>query len=405
MEALRGKFYIQGEFKEKYVVVDDGIIRGIRDELSGYDVTTLPYLVLPGGVDIHVHFREPGETYKEDFASGSTSAIFGGTTTVCDMPNNLIPITDSKSFNDKLNAVNGKSYVDFGLYQAASGEIVPEAIGQKVFMGKTTGGMLTNMERSLFSDKMKAVHAELQSCLDRFGIDDVNLLTHDKSRPLECEMEALEQLFSYKLSKVHAAHLTSMRTLELAKKLGFTTELTPHHILLNNSMDIGAHGKVNPPLRKKSVQQEILMNLGSRFIDVISSDHAPHARSEKGDFEGSPSGIPGVETRLPLILGLFRKGLISMEKAISALSEKPAEIAGINKGYIAEGFDADFIVVDIKEERKIMAETLHSKSDWTPFEGFDAIFPEMVFLGGVPVVQQNEIISGARGRFVNGKNE
>lgn len=403
MEAFHGKFYIQGEFREKYILVDEGIIREIKDELSGYDVTTLPFYIIPGGVDIHVHFRDPGETQKEDFSTGSASAIFGGTTTVCDMPNNIDPIVDEKSFREKLREVQKKSYVDFGLYQAASHEIVTGAIGQKIFLGKSTGGILTDIDHSAWADRTKVVHAELQSCLDRSKIDGSNLIAHDRSRPLECEIEALEKLYGYKLSKVHVAHLTSMRSIALAKSLGFGTEVTPHHILLNNSMSLGSYGKVNPPLRKKSVQQELQVNLNSTSIDVISSDHGPHTLLEKEDFKTAPSGIPGVETRIPLILEMYKKKFISMERLVSTLSEKPAEIVGINKGYIGLGFDADFVIVDLKEQNKIRAEDIHSKSGWTPFEDFDGIFPKAVYLRGQPVILEDNLVSPPKGMFLNGK--
>lgn len=403
MEAFHGRFYINGEFREKYIIVDQGKIKKIANELSGYDVTTLPHYVIPGGVDIHVHFRDPGETSKEDFRSGSLSAVFGGTTTVCDMPNNILPVTDRKSFEDKLSAISNKSYSDFSLYQTASSELIEQSIGQKIFLGKTTGGLLTDMEKSVWSDKLKVVHAELQSCLDSGDGKDTNLLTHDKLRPLECEMEAIENIFGQKLSKVHIAHLTSYRSLNFAKSLGFTTEVTPHHILLNNSMNLGSFGKVNPPLRKKSTQEELIMHLNGKEIDAVSSDHAPHSIPEKSEFEKAPSGIPGVETRLPLVLSLYKKDVISLRKAISLLAERPAEITQLSKGYISEGFDADFCILDFKDISKIDQEGLHSRVGWSPFDGYDSIFPQMVFLRGEPIVQEGELIASPSGRFINGK--
>jgi dihydroorotase len=403
METFHGRFYIGGEFREKYVTVDDGKIVEVSSEPLDNRINSLPGYILPGGVDIHVHFREPGETYKEDFHTGSMSSIFGGTTTVCDMPNNLIPILDRSTFINKVHSIGNRSYVDFCLYQAASVEIVEEAIGQKIFLGKSTGGLLTDMENAVWSEKLKVVHAELQTCLDKRNFRDESLSDHDRARPLECELEAIESMFGFKLDKVHIAHLTSLRSLELSRKLGFTTEVTPHHLLLNNSMDLGSFGKVNPPLRKKTIQEELLNNINSEDIDVISSDHAPHSLSDKSDFSTAPSGIPGVETRVPLILSLSQKGFLSLQRAVHYLMERPSEIAGINKGYIAKGFDADFCIFDLKGGSKVEGDSLHSKAGWTPFEDFDAIFPSEVFLRGELIVQDGELVSVERGRFINGK--
>ncbi|MCL5873970.1 MAG: dihydroorotase [Candidatus Thermoplasmatota archaeon] len=405
MEAFHGRFYISGEFREKYVVVDRGVIKEVRDELSDMRATNIPGHVLPGGVDMHVHFRDPGETEKEDFKTGSLSAIFGGTTTVCDMPNNKIPITNYSSFKSKLSAIGNRSYVDFGLYQAASKEVVPEAIGQKIFLGRSTGGLLTDVGNCEWQDKVKVVHGEMQECLDNNKRENDNLVSHDMSRPLECEMEAIEATFNYRLERVHMGHLTSLRSLEFAKSLGFTTEVTPHHLLLNSSAQIGSFGKVNPPLRKKSVQQELLNNLNSKSLDVIASDHAPHTTQEKEVFREAPSGLPGVETRIPLILSSYRKGLISLDKGISALMERPAEICRINKGRIAKGFDADFISLDFKKTTEIRGEELHSRCGWTPFENFEGIFPDLVYLRGELIVQEGEVVSPSSGVFLNAKEQ
>ena len=405
MEAFHGRFYISGEFREKYVVVEDGIIKSVTNELSGMHITSIPGLILPGGVDMHVHFRDPGETEKEDFKTGSLSALYGGTTTVCDMPNNKVPIDNRESFDHKLSSIRNKSFVDFGLYQAASNVSIQECLGQKIFLGRSTGGLLTDLENCEWQDKVKVVHAELQECLENNSRENKDLITHDMSRPIECEMEAIEHVFKYNLSQVHIAHLTSTRTVELSKSLGFTTEVTPHHLLLNNSMDLGARGKVNPPLRKRSVQEELLRSLNSRSIDVIASDHAPHTITEKKDFKDAPSGLPGAETRVPLTLSIQRKGLLSLEKAISLLMERPSEICRINKGYIAEGYDADFISIDIKNPVEIRGEDLHSKCGWTPFEGFEGIFPDLVYLRGEMMIQEGGVVGSPAGVFLDAKKK
>lgn len=403
--TFHGIFFIDNEFKDRYVEVEEGKIISIKSETSETDIKRIEGKIIPAGVDMHVHFRDPGEEYKEDFSSGSISSIYGGTTFVADMPNNKMPILTQSDFYKKLNSVSKKSYVDFALYQAASNEIIDDAIGQKVFLGKSTGGLLTDLKKTIFSKKITVVHAELQSCLDNMRGEETNLKEHDATRPVECEYAAIEEVFKNRLENVHIAHITSARALKLSKSLGFTTEVTPHHILLNNEMEIGALGKVNPPLRRRNIQEELLGILNSSDLDVISSDHAPHTLEEKKDFQSAPSGMPGVETRVPLILFLSSINFISLARAVYLLSTGPARRLGIRKGLISTGYDADFISVNFKDERIIRGEDLHSKAKWTPFEGFKSIFPSDVYLRGEIVLSDGELVSKPMGVFINGKQQ
>ncbi|MEM0130261.1 MAG: amidohydrolase family protein [Thermoplasmatales archaeon] len=406
MEVFRGNFFVNGEFGERYVTVENGVIKSVSLDREGNDVTPIPGYILPGGVDMHVHFRDPGEEYKEDFVTGSVAAVIGGTTTVFDMPNNKIPVDNSQTFENKRLAILGRSYADFGLYQLASGTIVDSAIGEKIFLGRSTGGLVTELDRCVWSQKVKVVHAELQECLDKNKSKPTSLVEHDVARPIECEIGGIELIANFLERNVHIAHVTATRSLYLARHLGFSTEVTPHHLLLNNGMNLGAFGKVNPPLRKRAVQEELLGSIGSGLIDVISSDHAPHTSEEKLDFGESPSGIPGVETRVPLALSLYRKGIIpSLNLLVSLLMEKPAKLCRVNKGYIAPGYDADFISINFEKTERIRGEDLHSKSAWTPFEGYEAIFPNQVYLRGELIVQEGEIVNSRKGVFLDGKTK
>jgi dihydroorotase len=403
--VYHGNFFINNEFKDRYIEVEEGRIVSIRTETNETEIHRIDGKILPAGVDIHVHFRDPGEEYKEDFSSGSISSIYGGTTFVADMPNNKKPVLNQNDFREKIKSVSGKSYVDFSLYQAGSDEIIEDAIGEKIFLGKSTGGLLTDLKKTLFSDKIKVVHAELQKCLDKNSGKDMNLKDHDKVRPVECEYAAIEEMFNSGLKNIHIAHITTLRSLILSNSFGFSTEVTPHHILLNNEMNIGPFGKVNPPLRKKVIQEELLRAINYKELDMISSDHAPHSIDEKRDFENSPSGMPGVETRVPLILFLTKIKLISLERAVSLISTNPAARIGIKKGRISQGFDADFISVDFEKESIIAGENMHSKAKWTPFEGFKGIFPNEVYLRGELIMQDDELISKPSGVFINGKQQ
>ena len=401
-EYFRGKFFIDGEFKDRYLEVENGKIKNIGIERGNGTVRTLEGFILPAGVDIHVHFRDPGEERKEDFHSGSRCAIYGGTSTVADMPNNIKPINSQEVFNEKLKTITGRSFTDFALYQLPAGYEIDGAIGQKVFMGKSTGGIISDLTKIINNEKIKVFHAENQSCLDKYKIDDKDLKAHDNSRPLECELEAVEIISRLSLNNVLIAHATSRTVAEISKSFGFRVEVTPHHLLLNRDMKLGSLGKVNPPLRKNIIQEDLMNYLSKELIDVVSSDHAPHTLEEKEVFDSAPSGMPGVETRLPLILMLFKRGIINLNYAVKLLSTNPAEIIGIPKGRIAPGYDADLVIVDFEEE-PIKSENLHYKCRWTAFEGFNGIFPNGLILRGEEVMIEREIVEQPRGEFIDGK--
>lgn len=401
-DYFRGKFFIDGEFKERYVEVENGKIKSISIEKGNGKVKALEGLVLPAGVDIHVHFRDPGEESKEDFYSGSKSAIYGGTSTVADMPNNIKPINSQEVFNEKLKAITGRSFADFALYQLPIGKEIQGAIGQKIFMGKSTGGIISDVTKIINDERVKVFHAENQLCLDKYKIDDKDLKSHDNSRPLECEIEAVESISGLWLNNVLIAHATSRTVAEVANSFGFKVEVTPHHLLLNREMKLGPLGKVNPPLRKRIIQEDLLNYLSKGLVHVVSSDHAPHTLEEKEVFESAPSGMPGVETRLPLILMLSKRGIISLDYAVKLLSTNPAQTLGISKGKIAPGYDADFIITDLEEE-PIKNENLHYKCGWTTFEGFNGIFPNDLILRGEEIMVEREIVEQPRGEFLSGE--
>ncbi len=401
-DYIYGKVFVDNEFKERYIEIVNGKINKISTERGNGTVRTIEGYILPGGIDIHVHFRDPGEEHKEDFFSGSKSAIYGGTTTVADMPNNKKPINSTNVFLEKLKTIQGRSFTDFALYQLPISEDIPSSIGQKVFMGKSTGGLISDLNSVVDNNKVKVFHAEEQACLDKFKIDDKNLRNHDVSRPLECEFAAIEKIAYKNFRNILIAHVTSFQAASLAKMLGFNVEVTPHHVLLNRDMNLGSLGKVNPPLRKKRVQEELLNSLKSGKIDIISSDHAPHTLQEKEIFDDAPSGMPGVETRLPLMLMLAKRGIIEIWRAVKMLSENPARVLKINKGLIAPGYDADFIITDMNE-RKISADMLHYKCGWTAYEGFNGVFPLEVIQRGEEILVDGEIVEQPRGVFISGE--
>ncbi len=410
--AVSGKFYYKGKFSELTVGITDGVITEIKKNLKAQVHYTLEGGILPSGTDTHVHFRDPGETEKEDFSTGSAAAVYGGTTTVLDMPNNLVPVTDYERYESKRDAIRKRSFCDYGLYSLFNGEnadiISDESIGIKVFLGGSTNSTGNGTVSSVQAQKLEGMgkrvvfHAESEDCLRRNSHDASSLREHDAARPPECEKESVAHVSSLPIGKKTVTHLSDMKSLPEGSERSFLIEATPHHLLLNDAMDLGPKGKANPPLRSPEVQQNLLQAFVDGKVDIVSSDHAPHTEADKEEFQFAKSGIIGVETRIPLLLALVRKKVLPMGYFLRTAVEKPAEAFGIRKGRIEVGYSADFFTVNFSSMRRINEERLHSKNPFSPFNGFDAIFPDTVFMRGSPVLEDGEIISDRQGAYISG---
>jgi dihydroorotase len=200
---------------------------------------------------------------------------------------------------------------------------------------------------------------------------------------------------------IHICHVSSKEGLDAMASLPFTKEVAPHHLLLDKRSKLESYGKVNPPLRDKEDREAMFDAFRSGRIDVLASDHAPHTIEEKEqEFSGAPSGMPGVETSLALMLALVKKDQIDLGMLIRAACERPAEIFGLNKGKIEVGRDADLIAVDSKNVVKIAARNLHSRCGWTPFENWEAMFPHSTFVRGVRIVAEGGLVGERIGRDV-----
>ncbi len=362
---IEGRFYHRGEIVEGAIEIEDGRIKRIKKSMSG--AKSIRGIILPGASDIHVHFREPGFEEKEDFHTGTMSAAFGGVTFVMDMPNTRPPVDSAEIFQEKLRIVRNKANVDFSLYFMLNerADKLKEINGAfKLYMGETTG---VSGEAVRAVDAFTSVHAELNECIRKESKD---LKDHDFARPERCEVEAVKKLLG--IGKFHIAHVSSVDAVDMCKIGGFTCEVTPHHLFLHRDMELGAYGKVNPPLRAKWLAEKLWSELLGGRIDIVASDHAPHTMDEKeGEFSAAPSGMPEVETYVPIFLYLVKIGRISLRRAVEVLMERPAEIVGVRKGRIEEGYDADLIAVDFSDVRRIRARDLHYKCGWTPYEGFN----------------------------------
>ena len=377
--------------------------------------------LLPGVIDDHVHFRDPGYPHKEDFASGTIAAAFGGVTTIFDMPNTLPTVEDAEALAAKHAMAAEKAYVDYGLY-AVLGESsisrVPElvaggVIGFKLYMGNTfgriptpsTGAMLEGFEAVAPTGKRISLHAETNSIMERRETKlreagRVEPLAHIASRPEVVAIEAVSRaaiLAEWTGARIHVLHISSageLRPLAEAKMRGVDIggETCPHYLMLSTEDYARCGGviRVNPPVRERRHQEPIWAALIDGTIDVIATDHAPHSVEEKtrNDIWTVDCGFAGVETQMPLMLTAIANGRGSICDYVRWSAVNPAKLWGLypRKGVIQAGADADIAVVDLDRRWTIKDAETHSIAKVTPWDGWQ--------VQGLPV---HTIV---RGRFV-----
>lgn len=411
MRVIEGRAFVRGEVGEWCIGIEGGKIVKLKKSLKSEDSYDFDgNLILPAGIDVHVHFRDPGSTYKEDFWTGTLSAACGGISCVMDMPNTLPPVTTVERVQEKLEQIQGRANVDFGLYAALTEEsdflsLRKVCDGFKCYLAPTTNvpkvSDLESLPKGLGRGRGFFVfHCEDPSLF--IDLPERRLEDHAAARPSACEASSITKLRRvFGGRRIHIAHISSIEGLRSLEGSGFSSEVTPHHLFLNASCKLGPLGKVNPPLRRKSDQNGLWRGLLSGMIDIVASDHAPHTIEEKEEaFQTAPSGVPGVETMLPLLLYRVRMKQLSLERFVEITSTRPAELLSLNKGKIEIGYEADLIAVDIRKVEKIRADNLHSKCDWTPFEGWKGIFPLANFVRGMLVMMDGEIEEAGKGRHL-----
>jgi len=379
--------------------IRDGRIEALGGSHRAEDsINAKDMLVLPGAIDAHVHFRDPGPNYKEDWISGSASALGGGVTTVIDQPNTVPRTLDARTFEEKLDLARHRSMVDFGLNGGAGriGELVEagaQAIGEIFSYEHSDADLARILGEAKHAQILASLHAEdaaiIQEMRAKLG-QRHDAEVHTQARPAKAEAVAIEKALA-SCGRLHICHLSSAQGLACvarAKAQGrdVTSEVSPHHLLLN-SRDYKKQGtflKMNPPLRFQEDNDILWKGLRDGAIDILASDHAPHLPEEKReDIWEAPAGVPGVETMLPLMLMAVKRNMLSLERLVDAISSRPAEIFGFaSKGRIEAGRDADLVIVDSRVVSRIDADRLHSRADWTPFQGKEAIFPQMTILRG-----------------------
>lgn len=378
--------------------------------------------ILPGLIDSHVHFRDPGLTYKEDFKTGSFAAAAGGFTTVMDMPNTEPPTNTKKAFLKKLDIAE-KSIVDFALHAGVKdlddinqvAELNPASF--KIFMDLADNSFLmeTFKEISKLNQKhIVSIHAEDKNIIDHCTRIEKDLMNDNprvyaKARPPISEVVGVSTAIafaSYYNQKIRICHVSTKKSLELinqVKALGYDifSEIAPHHLFLDDSYfdKCGNLVKTNPPVRNNRNKLDI-SNL--KDIDIIGTDHAPHTLKEKEkNVWEAPPGIPNLDTTLPLLLTQVNNGKMTFNEIKRLLCENPARIFNLkNKGKIEIGRDADFVVVDMKKEGAINPTEFKTKAKYSPFEGFKVKgIPVMTMVRGNVVMKNGEIFEN-KGKHV-----
>lgn len=381
--------------------------------------------ILPGAIDMHVHFRDPGFPEKEDFASGSRAAAAGGVTTVIDMPNTNPPTLTCADLEVKRAIAKDKSRVNFGFYMGLAYDNLAEIknakniAGVKVYMGSTTGDLLMQDKRvieELFKlGKFVIVHAEDENIIranqEKYKDSMDNPGVHSLIRGPEAAYEATKAvLYLAKKcnARVHITHVsTGLEAAELKKFKGplVSADCAPHHLYLSQSAygERGNYVKMNPPLRTNEDRQALWKALKEGVIQTVATDHAPHAKAEKEQPYGkAPSGVPGEETLLPLLLDSVNHGELSLQDVARLTSENPAALLGIRgKGKIEVGFDADFAVIDMNKEQEVGKNGYFTKCGWSPFGGWKLKgWPVMTVVGGKVVCENGKIDETVRGAEV-----
>jgi dihydroorotase len=358
--------------------------------------------LLPGMIDVHVHLREPGFSHKETWRTGTKSAAAGGVTTVVDQPNTDPPTTNGTAFDGKLDHARA-ALVDYGINGGVAPDWDPDslfarplfALGE-VFLADSTGDM--GIDGALFAealDRASAAGVPVTVHAEDAGLFNESARARDDPdawsayRRADAEIEAVDfacQMAAEHEADVHIAHTSTPEAIDRAADAGITCEVTPHHMYLsrNDLDDLGTHGRMNPPLRRERRRQGVHERVAEGPVDMVATDHAPHTREEKdAGIWDAPSGVPGVETALPLLLEDARDGVLSYERIRDLTAANPAEVFDLpEKGYVAEGYDADLVLVDPENTREIHGPDLHTKADWTPFEGWTGVFPELTMVRG-----------------------
>ncbi|MFZ0693609.1 MAG: dihydroorotase [Alphaproteobacteria bacterium] len=387
--------------------------------------------VLPGAIDTQVHLREPGNEHKEDLETGTKAAVLGGITAVFDMPNTNPSTLHPAELADKLARADGRAWCDIAFYMGAAAENADRlekyerltgCCGVKIFMGSSTGNLLVADDATLLrilrsGFRRVAVHSE-----DEFRLRKRKPLVegraegaHPRLHPVWRDEETavlattrLLRLAQEARRRVHILHVTTAEEMDLFQEHRdiATVEVTPQHLTLvaPDCYDrLGTLAQMNPPIRDARHRDALWRAVNAGIVDVLGSDHAPHTRAEKAEpYPKSPSGMPGVQTLLPLMLDHVNAGRLTLSRLVDLTSAGPARVFNIAaKGRIAAGYDADFSIVDMRASKTITNEWIASRCGWTPFDGMKVTgWPMATIVRGRAVMRDGELVGKPSGRPV-----
>ena len=410
----------------------DVLVRGERIVEIGTNIITAEVsreidatglVLLPGVIDPQVHFREPGLEHKEDLTTASRACAKGGVTSFLEMPN-TVPLTITQAaLDDKLDRAAQKSIVNYGFFIGATPANLPDildaspACGIKIFMGSAHGDLLVSTAEALEpifakGERLIAVHAEDQARINHRKLEfagskdpAVHSQIQDNQAALNATQLALGLSKKYH-RRLHILHLSTAEEVELLrqdKPAWVTAEVTPQHLVLNTDAyaTIGTLAQMNPPLRSHHDNAVLWAGLLDGTIDFIATDHAPHTLDEKAKgYPNTPSGMPGVETSLPIMLTQAVAGKCTIEQVSNWMSTAVAKAYDIpNKGAIAIGYDADLVLVDVENYHLVERQDIVSKCGWSPFEGWNLTgYPVYTIVNGNIVYEKGEIRSDIKGK-------
>ena len=394
---------------------------------SGETIDCAGLHVLPGVIDTQVHFREPGPTHKEDLESGSRAAVLGGVTAVFEMPNTNPLTTTAAALEDKLSRAHHRMHCDHAFYVGATHHNPKDLIelerlkgvcGVKIFMGASTGDLLVEDDAGVLDvlrhgSRRVAVHSEDEFMLreNKKFAREGDWTSHTDVRTAEAAVSStirLLRLAREARRRIHILHISTADEVPLlaAAKDVATAEVTPQHLTLTAPdcyETLKGLAQMNPPIRDARHRDGLWVGLQQGVFDVIGSDHAPHTLEEKArPYPASPSGMPGVQTLVPVMLNHVAEGRLSLARFVDLVCHGPNRIFQIaGKGRLAAGYDADFTIVDLKRRETITHEWSATRSGWTPFAGMEvAGWPVMTIVRGRTVMRENEILGIAVGEPV-----
>ncbi|MGB7086421.1 MAG: dihydroorotase [Phormidesmis sp.] len=416
-----------GEIEPKAVAIADGKITHVATDLqvpaNAQIIDGEGLTLLPGVIDPQVHFRDPGLEHKEDLFTATCACAKGGVTSFLEMPNTLPLTTTQAILTDKLAIAASKSLVNYGFFIGATKENLPDlrtakpTCGIKIFMGSAHGPLSVDTAETIepifaVGDRLIAVHAEDQARIKerrQLFAGQHDPATHTKVQDNETALRATQ--LALKLSKkyqrrLHILHLSTGEEAELLRRdkpSWVTVEVTPQHLLLDVSAyeKIGTLAQMNPPLKYPRDRAILWQALLDGVIDFIATDHAPHTLEEKAKgYPNSPSGMPGVETSLPLMLTQAKANRCTVAQVSHWMSTAVAQAYNIpNKGLVEPGYDADLVLVDLSTYRPVRREELKTKCGWSPFEGWTLTgWPVVTLVGGQIVYNRGQLDTTVRGQ-------